>query len=216
MRVEIIKKIYHCTLGKIINWYVKNRDRSRGLDFSREVSTKEGIKYGAPSTARTQHIVRKYFGNNITKKDSILDIGCGKGKMLTFFAGFPFKNICGLEYIQEMVDIARQNMNVLKLGGVVTVIAGDARNYEDFDKYNYFYMSNPFWDDDIMISLVENIKKSILRNNRTVHIIYNNPRQENILISHGMILEKEMPVFFNAKVNVYTFPLQQQTINKAG
>ncbi len=99
---------------------------------------------------------------------------------------------------------------------MVTVIAGDARNYEDFDKYNYFYMSNPFWDDDIMISLVENIKKSISRNNRTVHIIYNNPRQENILISHGMILEKEMPVFFNAKVNVYTFPLQQQTINKAG
>ncbi len=208
MGFTIIKQIYHCTLGKIITWYIKIRDQIRGLDFSREVSTKDGIKYGAPSTARTQHIVRKYFGNNITKEDSIIDIGCGKGKMLTFFAEFPFENICGLEYVQEMVDIAKKNMGVLKLGGI-KIIAGDARVYEDFDGFNYFYMSNPFWDDDIMVSLIRNIKKSISRNNRAIHLLYNNPRQENILISQGMILEKEMPVFFNAKVNVYTFPVRQ-------
>lgn len=214
MGLGIFKRIYHCTLGRIITWYVKVRDQNRGLDFAREVSTKDGIKCGAPSTARVRHIVRKYFGNKITKSDSIIDIGCGKGKMLTFFAEFPFGNIDGLEYVQEMVDIAKQNINVLKLGGV-TVIAGDARIYEDFDRYNYFYMSNPFWDDDIMISLITNIKKSISRKNRTIHIIYNNPRQENILISRGMILEREMPIFFNAKVNVYTFPSQQQTMDKS-
>ena len=74
-------------------------------------------------------------------------------------------------------------------------------------------MSNPFWEDDIMVALIKNINKSISRNNRMIHIIYNNPRQENILISQGLVLEKEMPVFFNTKVNVYTFSAQQQTKN---
>ncbi len=213
MGFTIIKQIYRCTLGKLITWHVNARDQKRGLDFSREVDTKEGVKYGAPSTARTQHIVRKYFGDNITEEDSIIDIGCGKGRMLAFFAEFPFKQICGLEYVQEMVDIAKNNMGVLGLGGGVKIIAGDARVYEDLDQYNYFYMSNPFWEDDIMVALIKNIKKSISRNNRMIHIIYNNPRQENILISQGLVLEKEMPVFFNTKVNVYTFSAQQQTKN---
>lgn len=47
MGLGIFKRIYHCTLGRIITWYVKVRDQNRGLDFAREVSTKDGIKCGA-------------------------------------------------------------------------------------------------------------------------------------------------------------------------
>lgn len=110
-------KIYRASVGKAITYVVNKRDKMRGLDFAREVQTENGIMYGAPSTLRVRYIVNKYFKNHITDSDSIIDIGCGKGKMLTFFCKYPFKNISGLEYVKEMVDIAQNNLNVLKIGG---------------------------------------------------------------------------------------------------
>lgn len=94
----------------------------------------------------------------------------------------------------------------LKLGGGVNVIQGDANVYNNYDEFKFFYMSNPFSDDDIMRNLIKNIKKSILRNRRKVYIIYNNPTQERILIEQGMVIESKLPIFLNTRVVVYTFP----------
>ena len=75
--------------------------------------------------------------------------------------------------------------------------------FDDLDDYNYIYMSNPFSDDDIMRNLLRNIKKSFERKYREIHIIYNNPTQERIILEEQFQVERRMPVFFNTRVVIY-------------
>lgn len=111
-----LRIFYRNTLGKAMTFITNKIDEVRGLDFAGEVMN-DGIVWGAPSTLRVRYVVSKYFGKRITNNDSIIDIGCGKGKMLTFFYKYNFKRICGLEYVKESVDIAKKNLKRLGIGG---------------------------------------------------------------------------------------------------
>ena len=52
--------------------------------------------------------------DKVTDKDAIIDIGCGKGRMLYFFSQFPFKYVDGLEYSRELVAAAEGNIAIMR------------------------------------------------------------------------------------------------------
>ena len=190
-------------------WY----EDFRGLDFvRRDMSVKGKGNAGyeeSPFYARS--VIGKYLRGKISEKDSILDAGCGKGKMLYFLTKFPFGKICGLEYSPKLVEIARRNMSKIRNGGGVEIIHGDASVFDDIDRYNYFYIFNSF-DDTIMKPFLRNIKASLSRTPRKIHIIYFNPLQHELLISEGFTQEQELSRGFYQpieevfrRVIVYTF-----------
>ena len=151
-------------------------------DFSTWVIPKEiaeneekGNKY-QPSTDSLKKVLKKL---KITQEDSIIDIGCGKGKALYIMSKFPFKKICGYYLSKELVDLAKTNMKKLGLNEVEVFVA-DASNFNKYDDYNYFYIYNSV-PEKVFIKMMKNIKKSIEKKPRNCTFIYLNPVYDNIV-----------------------------------
>jgi SAM-dependent methyltransferase len=118
---------------------------------------------------------------HITKTDSIVDFGSGKGGALITLADYPFSKVTGIEISRELIRIAKRNLNLLRIKNV-DMVCCDAANFTDIDEYNYFYFFNPF-PCGVMKDVLENIKQSILRKNRRVTILYIYP------VCHSTVME---------------------------
>ena len=125
---------------------------------------------------------------NITKEDSIIDIGSGKGWALTLFNLFPFNKISGIEISKGDYETSKNNLEILNIKNI-NIINDDIINFKDYDDYNYFYFYNPF-NSIIFENVIKNIKNI---KNSNVKIIYNNIHDEeiNILKKYNFILINE-------------------------
>ena len=63
------------------------RDKLRGLDFSmvRKWDRKGNSNY-ASTAVQARRLIADYLKDRVTNNDAIIDIGCGKGRMLWFFS----------------------------------------------------------------------------------------------------------------------------------
>lgn len=81
-------------------------DKIKGVDFVSETETgrhENHVRYAA-STPLVIHVLNSYFSSRkIGEKDAIIDVGCGKGRMLAFFARYPFGKVGGIEYNEGLV-----------------------------------------------------------------------------------------------------------------
>jgi precorrin-6B methylase 2 len=118
---------------------------------------------------------------NITKTDSIVDLGCGKGSALIWFARYPFGRIAGVELSFEFLEIARTNLQKLGIKNI-DLFGLDAGNFDNLDDYNYIYMSNPF-PEIVVNEVMQNIKKSLLKQPRLLTIIYKIPVCDRVIIN---------------------------------
>lgn len=158
-----------------------------GVDFAvvyENIPVEIGYRYQA-TTPRIYRELRKYLRD---KKDvSLLDVGCGKGRMLKFFSKCSLYKVDGLEYSKELVDIAKNNMKILSIDS--NVYRGDASQWNGYDEYNYFYLFNPFGK-DVMAGFLGKLVESYKRNQRKITIIYLNPKEAEELKKIGF-REKE-------------------------
>ena len=117
--MRIINRIVYRLVNMVTVSLERAHEKLKGVDFSLIDSSNEGegrSKYQA-SMWYYRKAVGSWLSGKITRDDSIIDIGCGKGRMLYFFSKFPFRKIGGLEYSQELADVARKNMQVLRMTG---------------------------------------------------------------------------------------------------
>lgn len=165
-------------------------ERIYGLDFTkREDCSKENHVSYAASTPFIRKILKKYFEEtHIDGEDSIIDIGCGKGKMIAEFSKYPFGRIGGLEYEKELLDICKRNLAIMHVYRV-DLYLGDAQNFDFYDKYNYFYLFNPFHG-YIMDGFIDKLIESIDNKPRTIRVIYFNPVDKELFFAKGFIIEK--------------------------
>lgn len=160
---------------------------------------KEYVDYQHSYTYYVERVMRRF---EITAADSILDYGSGKGGMLIFFSKYNFGKIEGVELMPELDGTAKKNIAGKKLKNVKTYLV-DAAKYEDIDIYNYFYFNNPF-SGDTLKSVVEQIKRSLMRHKRKITIIYQNPQGRELFIQSGMFLCVKfyfVPSFINRDIN---------------
>jgi len=153
-----------------------------GIDFSQPKENAidlEHVSYAA-STNRVLKMFRKL---SITDEDCILDVGCGKGKVINMLYSFPFKNIDGLEYDTQLVSLCMRNMKKLKRKRT-KLYCEDAARFTHLDAYTYMYMFNPF-KGQTMEKFVDNILDSYNRKKRRICIVYLNPQCSNIFIKKG-------------------------------
>lgn len=105
------------------------------------------------------------------------DIGSGLGRVLLMAAEYSFRRIVGIEFNPEFSRTAQENVDrfLLAHGSSVEidVVCSDAAKYvfPDEDALLYFY--NPF-KKDIMLTVLDNIRKSAV-NTKQRYIIYYNP-----------------------------------------
>jgi SAM-dependent methyltransferase len=117
----------------------------------------------------------------ITHKDSVLDIGCGKGGALITLSKYPFHHVDGLEISDSLVAIAKKNFRKLSLEKI-RLFCSDAATFTDLNEYNHIYMYNPF-PHVVMMSVISNINNSLQTHPRQITIIYKNPVCHDVIIS---------------------------------
>ena len=109
---------------------------------------------------------------------TLLDVGCGKGRLLAMGASYGFTNIIGIDLSKKLCDIARTVCRGIKTRRPdisFTIECTDARHYRIPETVGVIFLFNPF-DSVVMDEFIRNVKESLDRKNRPLKILYANPQ----------------------------------------
>jgi len=173
--VEIIRNIIR---EKIYGIETYKKVNSGKLDIPEELMP---VDYAGSGNSYLGKVLKQL---NITAKDSIIDLGCGKGSALLYMVKFPFRRIAGIEYSYPLFLAAQHNIVKMKQSHI-QLIHGDAGSFEDLDDFNYLYMFNPFGQ-VTMNRVLDRICASLKKNPREIFIIYKNPVCHAEILSRGI------------------------------
>ena len=166
--------------------YVYLYEKPRGLDFHmRDQSFSKATqgKYSGYAVTPISHVKKFISCLNISKENSFLDVGCGKGLVLSIVEKFSYNKIQGIDIVEELVEIAKRNMTILGIQNRVQVLAEDATKFQDYGSFDHIFFSNPF-PPAIMKPVLEKIIESLNDSPREVMLIYYNPH-----LNHQVIME---------------------------
>lgn len=162
-----------------MNWYgILNYikylflEKPRGLDFSKpDTSFVKGDSL-ENYYSRTDHSTLKQVNDylNLCTKDSFLDIGSGKGMVLYYFAKRNSGKICGIEKFDELANISKKNMQLLKIDDRVEIVTMDAMEFDRYDEFNYFFVFNPF-KYEVAQAVIKKIMDSWQNNHREIRVV---------------------------------------------
>lgn len=108
----------------------------------------------------------------ITDKDKIVDIGCGKGYAMYLLSDYNFGKIDGVELTKDLADLAEKNLATLfSESARYIVYNANILDWKEFDNYNYYYLCNPFGIDTTRIVAVK-IKESADKTGEVKIVIY--------------------------------------------
>jgi SAM-dependent methyltransferase len=98
-----------------------------------------------------------------------IDFGCGKGRTLLLASKMGFKRIIGVDISQQLLNVARQNMERKNVDG--ELVCGDVREFDFPNEPLVTFMYNPFFP-DVMLRLAENLRDSVRSHPREVYVVY--------------------------------------------
>lgn len=127
------------------------------------------------------------FLQSIHANQTIIDFGCGKGRVLAVAAYYGFIKITGVEFAKELCDEARKNIFPFQKKfpqKIFNVIQSDAVMYKIENDTNVFFFFNPF-DAVVMLQVVKNMLASLKENSREIYVVYLNPVHKEIFLSAG-------------------------------
>jgi SAM-dependent methyltransferase len=116
----------------------------------------------------------------VSRSDSLLDLGCGKGRVLCFFALRGLRKCSGIEISPELADQALINARRLRLRrSPIEITEGDAVDV-DVGEASIIYLFNPF-SAEVMAPVLRRIEASMSVRPRRLRICYVNPAQSRLL-----------------------------------
>lgn len=156
-------------------------------------------RYEPTSYASLDSLIKEYPFN---ENDSVIDFGCGKGRLNFYINHFFGSYVTGIEMNSYYYEICNDNLNnyirhVKKhTNNKIQFLKCLAQEYEIKDNDNKFYFFNPF-SLQIFMAVVNNILDSVDNNPRKVDIILYYPSDDYIFYlenSTCFSLYKEIPV----------------------
>ena len=144
-------------------------------ELSIEVDSKLGGYLYQPSSSVIFEKAMNVLPFNFNDK-TFLDVGSGKGRALILAAEAGFKKVIGIEYADELNDIARANIEKVKSRFPETEFVlkeGDALQYDIPVEVDVIYLFNPF-DAEAVRGLMKKVKPAFARN-KPLHLVYVNP-----------------------------------------
>lgn len=119
--------------------------------------------------------------------DVLLDLGCGKGRVLAQAARYPLRRIFGVELSPELAAVAEANIASMR-GTIrckdVRVLIADAASFPIPDDVTVIYLYNPFGESTLK-RMVDNILESLDRHPRRLRLIYRTPMHHDYLRETG-------------------------------
>lgn len=171
--------------------YVK--ERIRGLDFSMvyvgeiQKNVDEFHGYSMTDEKDMKNMLKAIPVN--PEEVSFLDVGCGKGICMKCAVESGYKKVAGLDLDQHLLDIAKKNMQILKMD--VELINANAIEFDRYADYDVFYFYNPFGR-SIFEKVIEKIKDSQNTRNRDIWVAYYHPVFSELFDKAGFTLENEV------------------------
>jgi SAM-dependent methyltransferase len=110
---------------------------------------------------------------------TLIDVGCGKGRVLVLADELGFRRIVGVEVSDELARTARDNLRTRRIGGEVQVI--DAAQMHIPDEALLVYLYNPFGEPTLQVVL-ERLRCSVRAQPRLVFVVYVNPRHGHVFL----------------------------------
>lgn len=150
-------------------------ERMQGVDFTEfeEPDTgdrREIYPYERSSAKLLLPMLKRHHPGS---SDAFLDIGCGKGYVLTLVKkNFHFARVAGIEISPSLCQTARRNLK--KLGLSAEVFNAKAEDFDEYDNYNYFYMFNPCAT-TLIVRIAQRVADSLRRVPRTAYLLYSHP-----------------------------------------
>ena len=114
---------------------------------------------------------------HIEKSDIIIDYGCGKGRVDFYLAYANKCNMIGVEYDERLYNTALENHKKSISSNRVNFVHSCASTYEVPTNVTAAYFFNPF-SVTILKDVIENIRKSISKNKRTIKLFFYYPSKE--------------------------------------
>lgn len=159
---------------KLLN--IKTLGQQRGFNDSFHYNRYEPTSYLALDT-----LFRFY---NINSNDSLIDFGCGKGR-LNFYINYYFNaKVTGIEmnsyYFNECIKNKNSFLKEYKTdANHINFLNCFAEKYEIQEEDNKFYFFNPF-SVQIFMKVIDNILLSLEKHYRNIDIILYYPSEEYI------------------------------------
>ena len=137
---RLCRRFFH----KLYTWYDIRKDKSIcGMSLADYVPSPFRQEKGACDSESTHyHYLREVFGGDcFGREDRVLDVGCGKGRVLAFFAeNYPE---CRIDGVELNPAVAAEAQSWTGRYPRLRVIEGDAFSL-DLDAYTVFLLGRPF------------------------------------------------------------------------
>ena len=146
---------------------------------------KKSSRYEAVSFYMLEQLLGAF--RKISAETSIVDLGCGKGRMMMVAPHFGFQNITGIDFAKEVCEQAIVNMKITekKFPGITwNVINQNVEDYNIASTDSVFFMFNPF-ESSVLKNFLENLNASCDQFPRTTYFIYASPQHEQLLLDNG-------------------------------
>jgi SAM-dependent methyltransferase len=161
----------------------------RGLDTAGTITEPEHdhpdrVRY-VPSDWHVLPRALRYLG--VSNKDTFIDFGCGKGRVVHQAAKRPFRRVIGVEVSPALAEIARRALAARRRRhrcGSVEIVVSDVADYLVPDDLTIAYFYHPFTDDTFG-AVLKGITDSIDRRPRRVRLIYLLPIQGSRILDTG-------------------------------
>lgn len=163
-------------------WDKLLRIRTSGRDDSRS----DQYRYPYEPTPYSV-LERLAFSGYIGKKNTLVDYGCGKGRV-DFFLSYQTRcRSVGIEYDERIFETAAENQKTAVSAGRVEFVLQNAETYAVPETADRFYFFNPF-SVEILRSVLERIKESYYEHPREMMLFFYYPSDE--YVSHLMTIDE--------------------------
>lgn len=163
-------------------WDKLLRIRTSGRDDSRS----DQYRYPYEPTPYSV-LERLAFSGYIGKKNTLVDYGCGKGRV-DFFLSYQTRcRSVGIEYDERIFATAAENQKTAVSSGRVELVLQNVETYVLPESADRFYFFNPF-SVEILRSVLERIKESYYEHPREMLLFFYYPSDE--YVSHLMTMEE--------------------------
>lgn len=122
-----------------------------------------------------------------THNNTLIDIGCGKGRVLFVAPRFGFEKVTGIEFYEPYCKQLEKDISLKKArypDTIFSVICGDASRYLIPDHIQTIFFNNPF-DEKVMAKVILQIMDSVKRAGRDLYIIYMSPVDKQLFLDVG-------------------------------
>lgn len=118
-------------------------------------------------------------------RDVLIDLGCGKGRVLAVACHYPFRKVMGVELDQDLAEAARNNLHRLAARGTTApfvVDCADAAAWPIPEEVSIVFLFNPFYGETFR-KVLANLRQSWDAQLRPLTVIYLQPVQHPDLLA---------------------------------